>query len=86
VFGAPNPTSRGNKNKIQLLQNRASRFIYGKNRTHELNKFIVSREDQLSYLDIMLFFFKYQKCLLDSSVTEEVQEGWPVRDQDDRLI
>jgi hypothetical protein len=89
VFGAPgwHPTSCDNINKIQLIQNRASRFIYGKDRTHELDKCIMSHKNYLSYLDI-LFFHKSRNGLIDYSISEVVQEGRPIRGQDgiNRLV
>jgi hypothetical protein len=50
VFGAPvrHPTSQKNVNKFQLLQDRASRFIYGKTYTHKLDEIVMSHDEYLN--------------------------------------
>ena len=82
-YGAPawHPTTKDNVNKLQLIQNRASRFIYGKNGTHELDNRVMSHTALLSYLDI-LFFYKARSGLIDSSVTDVVTVGRVIRGQD----
>ena len=89
TYGAPawHPTTKENVHKIQLLQNRVSRFIYGKDCTHELDGKILSHNLHLNFLDL-LYFYKCRNNLIDSNVTSAVVEGRPFRGQDgvNRLI
>ena len=83
TYGAPawHPTTKENVHKIQLLQNRVSRFIYGKDCTHELDGKILSHNLHLNFLDL-LYFYKCRNNLIDSNVTSAVVEGRPFRGQD----
>ena len=89
TYGAPawHPTTNENVNKLQLLQNRASRFIYGKDCTHELDKKILCHSLHLNLLDLV-YFYKCRNNLIDCNVTSSVVEGRPFRGQEgvNRLI
>ena len=72
------PTTKENLLKLQRIQNRASRFIYGKNCTHELDKTILSVKNYHEFVDTW-YFFQCRSNLIDSHVTDNVRTGRPVR-------
>jgi hypothetical protein len=71
-------TTKENVNKIQLLHNRASRFIYGKLSTHLLDINISSHANYMSFFDLCFFF----KARVDFRVTDVVTEGRLIRGQE----
>jgi hypothetical protein len=83
TYGAPSwhPTTNENLNMLQIIQNKAFRFIYGKNYTHELDRYNISHANYLSYID-MLVFFKARSGIIDTSLTNCVTEGRPIRGQE----
>ena len=88
-YGVPgwHPTTKENVHKLQLIQNRASRFVFGKMNTHMLDRFIMSHENYLKYMDC-IYFFKIRNGLLDCHVTDAVVVGRPIRGQEgvNRLV
>ena len=72
------PTTKENLLKLQRIQNRASRFIYGKNCTHELDKTILSVKNYHEFVDTW-YFFQCRSNLIDSHVSDNVRTGRPVR-------
>jgi hypothetical protein len=88
-FGAPawHPTTHGNIYKLQMLQNRASRFIFGKHSSHELDDHVLSYNTYLLLVDL-LYFYKVHYGFIDSHVLNAVREGRPIRGQEgvSRLI
>jgi hypothetical protein len=83
TYGIPawHPTSKDNIHKLQLIQNRASRSIYGKSCSHELDKIIMTQSNYLSYLDL-LYFYKSRNGSLDLNITDSVTNGRPIRGQE----
>ena len=67
--------------KLQRLQNKASRFIFGKDRSHELDSRIMSVKHHLMYTDL-LYFYKCRNGLLDTNITQAVTCGRPMRGQE----
>jgi hypothetical protein len=79
-YGAPawHPTSNENMKKLQLLQNRVSRLIYGYDSTHKLDCKIMSHVNYLKFLDIF-YFYKCRNDLVDVRVTDVVTTGRVIR-------
>ena len=75
------PTTAENVLKLQRLQNRASRFIFGKSRSHELDGRIMSIKQHLMYTDL-LYLYKCRNGLLDTDITQAVTSGRPIRGQE----
>jgi hypothetical protein len=80
VHGTPgwHPTTNSNILKLQRIQNRASRYIYGKNFTHELDKKVLPVNSLLVFND-MLYFYRCYHGLIDCNITNVVREGREIR-------
>jgi hypothetical protein len=63
-----------NVSKLQSIQNKASRIIYGKNYSHELDKHILPAKLYLEYTDL-LYFHMCQNALIDRNVTNNIRIG-----------
>jgi hypothetical protein len=88
AHGAPgwHPKTKDNINKFQWIQNRASRFIFGKCCSHELDTRIMSVKQYLIYTDLW-YFYKCRNDFLDCNITQAVGTVRPIRGQDGvRLI
>jgi hypothetical protein len=72
------PTTDCNIKKMQGIQNRASRFVFGKNCTRELDKRILSIKSLLSYTDI-LYFYRCRNNRIDCNITDCVRSGRAIR-------
>jgi hypothetical protein len=75
------PTTAENVLKLQRVQNRASRFIYSKNRSHDLDSRIMSVKQHLMYIDL-LYFYKCTNGLPDTDIAQTVSFGRLIRGQE----
>jgi hypothetical protein len=55
--------------------------MYGKNYTHDLDRYNLSHANYLSYMD-MLVFFKARSGIIGTFLTNCVTEGRPIRGQE----
>jgi hypothetical protein len=89
MHGTPSwhPTTISNVVKLQRIQNRASRCIFGKKFSHELDKKILSVDSILKFTDI-LYFYQCFNNIIYCSVTNTVRGGRSIRDDNDthRLV
>jgi hypothetical protein len=89
VHGAPgwHPTSEQNLTKLQRIQNRASRFAFGKSYTHKMDSHILCVRSHFKYIDL-LYFYQCQNNLIDCEITNSVRTGRAIRGQEgvNRLI
>ena len=83
MHGTPgwHPTTKDNISKLQRIQNRASRSIFGKRCSHELDNRIMSVNHYINYTDL-LYFYKCRNGLIDSSITQVVVTGRAFRGQE----
>jgi ribonuclease P/MRP protein subunit RPP40 len=72
------PTTKENILKLQRIQNRASRFVFGKENTHELDKRIMSVKNYHCFIDSW-YFYQCRSNMIDSRVTDLVRTGRPIR-------
>ena len=80
LHGVPgwHPTSADNLTKLQRIQNKASRLIFGKNCTHELDKRILSVKNVIEYTDLW-YLYKCRNALVDCNITNDIRIGRPIR-------
>jgi hypothetical protein len=75
------PVTDRNVNKFLRIQNRASRFIHGKNCSHELDNSILPVKSLLQYIDL-IFFYQRRNNLIDCAVFDSIRTGRAVRGED----
>jgi hypothetical protein len=64
--------------KLQRVQNKASRLIFGRNCTHELDNRLLSAKHILEYTDL-LYLFKCRNGLIDCDMTKDIRVGRLIR-------
>jgi hypothetical protein len=74
------PTTKENILKLQKIQNRTSRFIFGKTHTQELT-IIFCMLKTFTILLMFGIFFQCRSDLIDSRVIDVVRIGRPIRDE-----
>jgi hypothetical protein len=79
------PTTAENMIKLQRVQNKASRLIFGKNSTHELDKRILSvKHAAVQYTDL-LYIYKCRNALIDCNITSDIRIGRQIRGEENVL-
>jgi hypothetical protein len=77
MHGTPgwHPTTKMNVLKLQRIQNRTSRYAFGKNFTHELTKKVLSIHSMLQFNDLMYYrcYNRIVDCACD--ILSSVREG-----------
>jgi hypothetical protein len=83
IHGTPgwHPVTDRNVNKLQRIQNSASKFIYGKNCSHELDKNILPVKSLLQYIDL-IYSYLCRNNLIDCAVTGSMRTGRAIRGED----
>jgi hypothetical protein len=82
------PTTNQNVLMLQRIQNKTSRFAFGKTSTHVLDSKILSVKDHLDNIDL-LYFHKRIHHLIDCDIIDGVRTGRQIRGEPDgvyRLI
>jgi hypothetical protein len=84
MHGTPSwhPTTISNVVKLQRIQNRVSRYIFGKKFSHELDKKILSVDSSLKFTDI-LYFYRCFINIIDCSLAITVRGGRSIKDGND---